>query len=114
MFEISLDTLGVDADVPTEEQLAAGAPAVVATHVVGGSSLPLSDPQNPGRPIQFPSSAVNFGLNKTAALAFAALLKEKAELLPDELPNVESRLIIPQSQNDVQRTAHINNKLTNQ
>lgn len=111
MVEISLDTLGIDAEAPTPEQLSVGAPPLVAAQVIGGSALPLGDPQNPGRPLRFPSFAVNFALNKKAALEFAELLKTKAESLPDE-PNTSGRIITAQSMSDIERTAAVQGRLT--
>lgn len=59
----------------------------------------------------FPSAAVNFGLNKTAALEFAKVLKEKAEELPDE--NVPSgKIVTAQSMAQVAQQAAAQSSLT--
>lgn len=111
MFELSLNALGVDAEVPSQEQRDAGAPALVALQVVGGSALPLGDPQNPGRPMVFPSAAVNFSLNKKAALEFAELVKKKAEELPDEVV-ASGKIVTAHSMGDVAQTAAQQHRLT--
>lgn len=111
MFEINLNALGVDAEAPTAEQLEAGAPELVHLQAVGGSALPLGDPQNPGRPMMFPSCAVNFALNKEAALGLAKLLEEKANELPDEKPQ-SGRIALANSMSDVERHAQEQARLT--
>lgn len=111
MFEISLNALGVDAEVPTTEQQDAGAPPMVQVQVVGGSALPLGDPQNPGRPMMFPSAAVSFALNRDAALGFAKLLTEKAEALPEERPTA-GHIVTAQSMAEATQVAAAHDRLT--
>lgn len=108
MFEINVNTLAVDAEAPTQEALDQGAAPVVAAQVVGGSALPLADPQNPRRPLQFPSVAVNFALTKESALRFAELLKEKAEQLPDA---PSGKIITASSLAEAEQVAHVQGKL---
>jgi hypothetical protein len=84
MNELNLDTMAVDADVLPQEALDAGAAPEVHVQIVSGHSLPLADPRDPNRPLRFPALAVNFQLGREAALKLAALLKEKAESLPEE------------------------------
>lgn len=84
MIELSLDSMAVDADVPSEDLIAQGTPAIVHVQVIGGNELPLADPQHPGRPLRTPAIAVNFGLTRSTALQFAELIRKKAESLPED------------------------------
>jgi hypothetical protein len=108
MIEISINTLAVDAEAPTEEQIEAGAPPLVAMQLVGGSALPLADPNNPQRPVQFPSIAINVPLNKESALSLSKLLAEKAGSLPSA---PSGKIIQASSMADVAQVAQVQNGL---
>lgn len=110
MVELTLDTLAIDADIPSQEALEGGAQPVVAAQVVGGSALPLADPTNPQRPLRFPSMAVNFALAKENALAFAKLLKEKAEQLPDA-PQPSGKLITATNISEAEAVAEAHRRM---
>lgn len=109
MVEISLNTLAVDVESPTTEQLDAGAPPLLVMQVVGGSALPLADPSNPNRPVQFPSVAFNAPLNKESALSLSKLLAEKAADLP-EAPS--GKIITASSMHDAAQVAKVQQGLT--
>lgn len=110
MIEVNLDTMAIDADSPTQEMIDNGAVPNVHCQVVGGNEMPLADPRNPNRPLRMPSLAVNFQLSKKAALEWAALLKEKAEALPDDSP-VSSKLAIVSDLNGVDKVAQFDKNL---
>ena len=109
MLEISLDTMAVDAEAPPEEALGNGAPPLIHIQVVGASALPLGDPQNPGRPLRFPSTVVSFPLSRDAALQWADKLKEEAEKLP-ETPLASSKLAVATSMGEAERMAQVSDK----
>src|SRR3954470_14010074 len=109
MVEISLDTLAVDVDAPPTAMLDQGVPPTLHVQVVGGNELPFEDPNHPNRPMRFPALAVNFQLNKTAALKFAALLQSKAESLPDAGPS--SKLAVVSDLSEVGKVVDFDRKL---
>lgn len=104
MLELNLDTMAVDADAPPQEALDNGAPPVVHVQVVGGSALPVADPNNPGRPLVFPAIVVNYPLTKDAALKYAEKIKEEAEKLPDAMPS-SSKLAVASNMNQAEQMA---------
>jgi len=82
MLEISIDCVGVDADIPDEQQLEAGAPPHVMLQVVGGTDLPFAQPGTQ-RPLRVPTTSVRFTLTKEAADQLGDLLKEQSAKLPE-------------------------------
>lgn len=109
MIELNLDPMALDADSPDSEALEQGVPPTVHVQVIGGNELPFADPRNPNRPVRVPALAVNFQLNKHAALEFAALVKSKAESLPDD--SASSKLEIVQDLSGVENVVDLNSKL---
>lgn len=109
MLEISLDTLAVDAEAPPQEALDNGAPPLIHCQAVGGSALPLGDPQNPGRPLRFPSTVVSFPLSRDAALQWAEKIKEEAEKLPETTPT-SSKLVTASSMSEAERMAQVSDR----
>lgn len=109
MFEITVDTLAVDAGVPDAELLTAGeAKPEVHVQVIGGQTLPFQQPGT-DRPLRIPGVAINFGLTKDAALKLADLIKTQAETLPDA--KAPSGIVTASSLSDVERTAEAHRKL---
>lgn len=109
MLEINLDPLAVDADAPPQEALDNGVAPEVHIQVVGGNDLPLADPRNPNRPLRYPALAVNFQLGREAALKLSALLKEKAESLPDDAP--KSKIVQAKDMSEVNNVIDFDRKL---
>lgn len=109
MVEVSLETMAIDADSPTQEMIDNGAMPNVHCQVVGGNELPFADPRNTNRPMRIPALAVNFQLSKKAALEWAELLKEKAEALPDA--STGSKLAIASDLSEVDKVAQFDKNL---
>jgi hypothetical protein len=72
----------------------------------------VADPNNPGQPLVFPSIAVNFALSKENAIAFADLLRKKAEELPDTPAPTSGKIITAQTLSEAERVAQVHNGLT--
>src|SRR4051812_8501304 len=107
MIEIGIDTLGIDAGVPEQEELDAGVSPAVSCQVVGSLDLPFAQ-QGSDQPMRIPSVVLRFKLTKQAAAEYGDLLKAKAEQLPDERT---SSVLTAQSMREVGRMAEQDQRL---
>lgn len=102
MLEISIECIGVDADVPDDTQIEAGVPAHVMLQVVGGTDLPFASQPGSNRPLRVPTTSVRFSLTKEAATQLGDLLKEQAGKLPE---SKQSSLQIASSLSEAEQVA---------
>lgn len=108
MIEINVDTMAVDVDGPTAEEVKEGAAPIVTVHVVAAGELPFSDPNNPNRPMRFPSMIVNYNLNKEAGQKLIDLLQEKVDALPS---TSSSKLAIVSDMSEAGKVAQLDRNL---
>lgn len=81
-FDTTINVVGTNLGVPTEEAIKAGEPPTIEIELVVGQVLPFA--AGPGQPpLQVPLGRIKYTLNKETAVEFFKRGLEAAEGLPD-------------------------------